>query len=114
MMLAAFNSPDYWTEKKEKYNILKERYEAVKNALKEEKYSEFFSALPYNSGYFMCIELKQGLNAEDVRKQLLDKYDTGVIVIGDVIRIAFSAVSREVVPEIFENIYGACRDLLNK
>ena len=62
----------------------------------------------------MCIELKQGVKAEDVRQLLLSKYDTGVIVIGSVIRIAFSSVSKNVIPEIFENIYSACRELLIK
>jgi len=30
------------------------------------------------------------------------------------VRIAFSAVSEKIIPEIFENIYSACKDLLNK
>ena len=112
MMLAAFDSSTYWQEKKEKYDILKSRYEMVKKVLENEKYAQYFTALPYNSGYFMCIELKLGLNAEDVRLKLLEKYDTGVIVIGDVIRIAYSAVSEKLIPEIFENIYGACEELV--
>ncbi|MDD5732018.1 MAG: aminotransferase class I/II-fold pyridoxal phosphate-dependent enzyme [Patescibacteria group bacterium] len=111
LMLAAFEAPDYEQEKKEKFAILKERYEAVRSTLQNEKYAEYFSPLPYNSGYFMCLELKHGLKAEDVRQKLLEKYDTGVIVIGDVVRIAFSAVSVKLIPEIFENIYSACKDL---
>lgn len=111
LVLSVFDSPTYWEEKKEKYDILKSRYEAVKEALKNEKYAEYFTPLPYNSGYFMCLELKGGLKAEDVRVKLLEKYDTGTIVIGNVVRIAFSAVSAKLIPEIFENIFEACKEL---
>jgi len=111
LLMAVFNSPTYWDEKKEKYEILKSRYEKVKEVLQNEKYAKYFTPLPYNSGYFMCIELKQGIKAEDLRQKLLEKYDTGVIVIGEVVRIAFSAVSVALIPELFENIYGACQEL---
>ena len=59
----------------------------------------------------MCIELKKGLVAEEVRKHLLDKYSTGVIVLGNVIRLAFSAVPQSKLPELVGNIYKACVDL---
>ena len=111
LLLQAFDSPTYWKEKEEKYLILKSRYEKTKEVLQNKKYAEVFRPLPFNSGYFMCIELKNNLQAEDVRKHLLQKYETGVIVIGKVIRIAFSSVSSEKIPLLFENVYSACKDL---
>ncbi len=114
LLLQAFDSPTYWTEKEEKYKTLQSRYEKTKAVLQNKKYEEVFSALPFNSGYFMCIELKHGLNAEAVRKHLLQKYETGVIVIGKVIRVAFSSVSKEKIVLLFENLYNACNDLLNE
>jgi len=111
LLLQAFDSPTYWKEKEEKYHILRSRYETTKTVLQNKKYAEVFQALPFNSGYFMCVELKNGLNAEDVRKLLLEKYDTGVIVIGSVIRVAFSSVSQEKISLLFENLYAACKDL---
>ena len=68
-----------------------------------------FTALPYNSGYFMCVKLKNK-DGESVRQILLDKYDTGVIAIGNILRIAFSSMKTEVIAEIFENIYKACKE----
>ena len=76
----------------------------------QEKYEEFFTPLPYNSGYFMCIELKENLDAEKVRHILLSKYDTGIIAMPPLIRIAFSAVAKTNIKTLFENIYSACKE----
>jgi aspartate/methionine/tyrosine aminotransferase len=110
LVLKAFESPTYAAEKKEKYNLLKSRYDKVKEVLKDKKYAEYFEALPYNSGYFMCIKLKEGLDSEKVRQALLSKYDTGVISMGGVLRLAFSAVAVKDIEELFENIYKACQE----
>ena len=106
----AFSEPKYLNEKKKKYNLLRKRFKAVNKVLKEHKeYMDEFTALPYNSGYFMCVKLKNK-DGESVRQILLDKYDTGVIAIGNILRIAFSSMKTEVIAEIFENIYKACKE----
>jgi len=107
--LNAYNSENYEKEKEEKFNLLKERYDEVKEVFKDKKYEEFFSALPYNSGYFMCIKLKNK-NAEDIRQKLLEKYDTGVIAMGNLLRLAFSSVAKKEIKQLFENIYNACKE----
>jgi len=114
LVLGGFSSKNYLEEKKEKFNKLKERYDKVRELLDKNKqrYSEFFEALPFNSGYFMCVRIKD-LDAEDVRKTLLDKYSTGVISINDLLRIAFSATPTDKIPILFENIYNACLDVKN-
>lgn len=112
LLLSAFNSPDYHRQKKEKYNIMKERYEAVKDALKDEKYKEAFSPLPFNSGYFMCIDLVEGLDGEEIRQLLIEKYSIGVINLNNVLRIAFAAVAAKNVKEMFDGIYAACKEYL--
>jgi hypothetical protein len=105
----AFSDTKYSNEKKEKYRILKTRFETVEKVLKEnEKYKDKFLPLPHNSGYFMCIQLTG--DAERIRQILLEKYDTGVIAMGNILRIAFSAVKTELIPELFENIYKACSE----
>lgn len=111
LVLKALDSPDYEKEKKEKYELLKSRYLRVKEVLKDNKYSDVFSALPYNSGYFMCIEIKQRIDAEKVRQILLQKYDTGVISMGNLLRITFSSVAEKDIKELFDNIYNACKEL---
>lgn len=110
LLLAAFNSKEYKAQKAAKYNIMKARYDAVKVTLDDEKYKTYFSALPYNSGYFMCVQLADGLIGEEVRKILIEKYGIGVISLGSILRIAYSAVAATDVKELFEGIYKACAD----
>jgi aspartate/methionine/tyrosine aminotransferase len=111
LLYKVYSAPTYEDAKKKKYAILKTRYNILRDELAKTVYAEYFSPLPFNSGYFMCIELKKGLVAEDIRKHLLEKYSTGVIVLGNVIRLAFSAVPQNKLPELVENIYKACKDL---
>ena len=112
LLLAAFNSNEYAEQKVAKYNIMKKRYDAVKASLSNEKYKEYFTAIPYNSGYFMCIQLSEGLEGEKVRRILIDKYSIGVISLKNVLRIAYSAVAANDVSKMFEGIYSACKECL--
>lgn len=110
LLLEAFKSPDYAAQKAAKYDILKQRYDAVKEALQEEKYKAYFTAIPFNSGYFMCVKLAEGLDAEKLRKILIEKYSIGVISLGNLIRVAYSAVAASDIKELFEGIYLACKE----
>ncbi|MDD1443192.1 hypothetical protein MEO93_23105 [Dolichospermum sp. ST_sed3] len=110
----AYFSAQYEADKKEKFDTLKSRYQTIIEVLFDPKYLEFFAALPFNSGYFMCIELKDPLKAEAVRKILLDKYSTGVIVFENLIRLAFSAVPQSKIRELIDNIYLACKDYIEQ
>lgn len=114
LLFKAYFSQQYEADKNDKYITLKSRYKAIIQVLADTKYSEYFTALPFNSGYFMCIELKDHLNAEGIRKILLDKYSTGVIVFGNLIRIAFSAVPQSKIHELISNIYLACKDYIDQ
>jgi len=111
LLYKVYSAPTYDASKQAKYNILKNRYAVLRNEVNKPAYQEYFKALPFNSGYFMCVEPKKGLVAEEVRKHLLEKYSTGVIVLGNVIRLAFSAVPQAKIPQLVENIYKACKDL---
>ena len=112
LLLQAMASPTYAMEKKDKFALLQSRYETVKRVLteNENRYADAFTPLPFNSGYFMCIRLKGGLQGEAVRRKLLDAYDTGVIALGPILRFTFSSVSVKNIPEAFENIYRACKE----
>ncbi len=111
LLYKVYSADTYEASKKEKFEVLKNRYQILRVEISKPEYAEYFEALPFNSGYFMCIEPKKGLVAEDIRKHLLEKYSTGVIVLGNVIRLAFSAVPQAKIPELVENIYNACKDL---
>ncbi len=111
LIIESMKSSNYKKEKDENYNILKLRFLKLQEVLKDKKFAEYFQPLPHNSGYFMCVKLKEDLNSEDIRKRLLEKYETGVVSIGNVIRVAFSGIAQKNITELFENIYSACKDL---
>ena len=97
----------YLLEKAEKYTILKRRAEKVKEVLKNKKYSDAWEMYPFNSGYFMCIKLKN-INSEKYRLHLLHNYGVGVISPNDTdIRIAFSGVEEENIQELFDIMLDA-------
>jgi aspartate/methionine/tyrosine aminotransferase len=110
LMYAAYNSAEYGVQKRAKYRIMQTRYEAVKEALKEEKYRKYFKALPFNSGYFMCVQLAEGLDSDKVRQVLIQKYSIGTISLNGILRLAFSAVAASDIKEMFEGIYKACEE----
>lgn len=110
LLVMAWESEEYEQEKLAKFKIMKQRYQKVKEVLFDGKYDNYFKAYPFNSGYFMCIRLKEGIPGEEIRQILLKDYDTGVISFGDILRIAFSAVAERDIPELFENIYQACKN----
>lgn len=112
LILDAYKSESYEDEKLQKFDILKSRYEKVVEILESHpEYSEVFKPLPFNSGYFMCVEINNDLVAEEVRKQLIKKYSTGTVAIGNLIRIAYSATPEDKLETVFNNIYKAGLDL---
>ncbi|HIH37593.1 aminotransferase class I/II-fold pyridoxal phosphate-dependent enzyme [Candidatus Woesearchaeota archaeon] len=103
----AITSPTFEQEHNEKYGILKRRFLKVEEVLRDKKFDDVLEPFPFNSGYFMCVRLKGGIDAEKVRKELLEKHDTGVIAIQDYIRVAFSSVPEKDIKRLFDNIYNA-------
>ncbi len=110
-ILSILDSPDFPAQKQQKFEILKARAIKTKEVLDSGKYTDQFIYYPFNSGYFMCLELKN-VKAEDLRVHLLDKYGVGTISVNETdLRIAFSCIEVEQIPELFELIYAGCKDL---
>ncbi|MFS1513993.1 aminotransferase class I/II-fold pyridoxal phosphate-dependent enzyme [Chengkuizengella sp. SCS-71B] len=110
-ILHALKSPDYEQQKLEKYNIMKGRANKVKEILKNEKFQTVWDYYPFNSGYFMCLELKN-IDAETLRVHLLDKYEIGTIALGEKdLRVAFSCIEEEDLEDLFIKIYQAIIEL---
>ena len=110
LLLATYNDRNYNSQKDAKFTLMQTRYEAVKDALKDEKYQQYFTPLPFNSGYFMCISLASGLKGEEIRQLLINKYSIGTISLGNNLRLAFSAVAATDIKDLFEGIYDACSE----
>ncbi len=111
MLLATYQSESYAQEKEQKYAILKARYDKLKSILDSHpEYQQEFTALPFNSGYFMCVKPLR-VDAESLRQRLLQEYSTGVIAFSGIIRVAFSSTPSSQLEQLFDNLYQACKGL---
>jgi aspartate/methionine/tyrosine aminotransferase len=111
LVLKAFESEGFATEKKNKFALLKARALKVKEVLQDDKYNDAWTYYPFNAGYFMCLRLRT-VNAETLRQHILNKYGVGVISVGDTdIRVAFSCTEVEDIKELFDLVYQGVKDL---
>ena len=111
LILKGMNHSEYDDEKKEKFETLKNRAMTVKQVVNEPVYRDYWDVYPFNSGYFMCIRLKN-VDAETLRVHLLDTYGVGLISIGKQnIRVAFSSMEADEVKELFDIILKGIKDL---
>ncbi|MEE8554125.1 MAG: aminotransferase class I/II-fold pyridoxal phosphate-dependent enzyme, partial [Desulfobacterales bacterium] len=111
VILRSMLGDNYTKEKEEKFKILKSRSKRVKEVLLDPRYKEAWDVYPFNSGYFMCIKLKS-VDAEALRLHLLDKYGVGLISMGKTdLRIAFSCLEENEIPELFDIILKGVEDL---
>ena len=114
MLLQAYNHPDYARQKQEKFETLKARFLRIRQILRRHpEYRESFVAMPFNSGYFMCVK-PVGVEAEPVRRRLIADYQTGTIVLGGLLRLAFSSVPLERLEALFANLDAAVRAAKNE
>lgn len=111
LSIEAFADKGYAAQKKAKYAVLKSRYQEIRRILKKNaKYAESFEVMPFNSGYFMCVK-PIGVEAEAVRKRLIEGYSTGTIVLSGLIRLAFATVPLKNLAQLFDAVDSAIRDL---
>ena len=111
IILKSMEDKNYELYKLEKFELLKKRALKIKTVLKNPKFKNAFDVYPFNSGYFMCIRLKD-VDAEQLRVHLLDNYGTGLISIGSKnIRVAFSCLEESDVETLFDIILCGIADL---
>ena len=109
--IEALRSPKFLEQKEEKFQVLKGRALKVKEVLNSGKYDSAWTYYPFNSGYFMCLKLKN-VDAEKLRVHILEKYGVGGISIGKTdLRIAFSCIEEKDIAELFDIIYQGVQDL---
>jgi aspartate/methionine/tyrosine aminotransferase len=106
----AMAEPAFAEESRKKQKTLERSARKVKEVLTSADFSDVWEAYPFNAGYFMCLKLKA--DAETYRTHLLEKHGVGVIADGaHDIRVAFAGVEEEEVPELFETLAKAAREL---
>ncbi|CAM4115436.1 aminotransferase class I/II-fold pyridoxal phosphate-dependent enzyme [Paenibacillus alkaliterrae] len=111
-VLRALTSPDFESQKAEKYDIMKRRANRVKALLDSGRYGDVWGYYPFNSGYFMCLKLSH-VSAEAVRVHLLNQYGIGTIALGETdLRVAFSCIEEEHLEELYDTIFKAVNELI--
>ncbi len=111
LLLKSMADENYEKYKLEKFELLKKRALKIKKILKNPTFNDFFDVYPFNSGYFMCIRLKD-VDAEVLRVHLLDNYGVGLISFGEKnIRVAFSCIEEHDVETLFDFILRGINDL---
>jgi aspartate/methionine/tyrosine aminotransferase len=98
-------------EHQEKRAVLEARARRSREILGSSDFADVWEPYSFNSGYFMCLKLKH-VGAEPYRKHLLEKHGIGVIADGERdIRVAFSAVEIDDLPELYSTMATAAREL---
>lgn len=111
VILRSLQSQEFEQEKHQKFQLMKSRATKVKEVLNSEKYDKYWSYYPFNSGYFMCLQLKK-INAEKLRVHLLNQYGVGTVAINPTdLRVAFSCVEKHEIEELFDLIYKGAKEL---
>jgi aspartate/methionine/tyrosine aminotransferase len=98
-------------ERKQKCETLRARATRVFEVANAPRFAESWKVYPFNSGYFMCIELPD-VDAEVLRVRLLDEYGVGLIATSPTdLRIAFSCLEVDEVEPLFEDVHRAIAQL---
>jgi hypothetical protein len=113
-MLKTITDPRSAAEKEGYFKMLRGRYQAVKRFIKEKGEDPVLKPLPFNSGYFMSFRC-EGISAEELRRELLDHHGIGAIALGEkFLRIAFSALDEDQIPQVYQTIYQTAGELKNR
>jgi len=114
VLAKALSSGEMAAEQAAKRAILEARAHEAHRIVSGGEFDDVWDVYPCNAGYFMCLSLKQ-VGAEEYRKHLLDRHGIGVIADGERdIRVAFSAVELDELPELYATMAAAARELAEK
>jgi aspartate/methionine/tyrosine aminotransferase len=111
ILLDMMQGEAYKRERVAKYKVLKARADRVREVAYDPQYADCWEVYPFNSGYFMCVRLRDA-SSEAVRQQALNAHGVGTIAIGETdLRIAFSCIDLEEIPDIFRLLAQSVREL---
>jgi aspartate/methionine/tyrosine aminotransferase len=108
----ALEAPEVDAERQAKADMLCARASRVYEISHQPRFKESWDVYPFNSGYFMLIEVK-GVEAERLRVHLLDQHGVGLIATGKHdLRVAFSCLEVDDVEPLFEIVHKAIQELI--
>lgn len=110
LLLRAIKNKLYEKDKAAAFELIAAKYYKVKEVLSKIS-SDKIEIMPFNSGYFMCLKLKN-MKAETLRRYLLTELAIGTISIQEnFLRIAYSSVDVDKMEELFTEIFAAAEKL---
>jgi len=108
LMLKVMEDPRTPGEKQAYRDMLKRRYNLVKDFLRLNPNHPVLQPLPFNSGYFMSFRCNG--DAEALRQELLQKHGIGTVSLGkQCLRVAFSSIDEEKIAAVYGQIYETAR-----
>ena len=111
IMIRAMKNPEIEAEKLKFRTGLEARYKKVRAFVDARKNNKALTALPFNSGYFMCFRCN-GFSSEDLRQKLLNENGIGTIAIDNAhLRVAFSSLDESSIEQVYSTIYKAAEEL---
>jgi aspartate/methionine/tyrosine aminotransferase len=111
IVLKAMSDADYAGQREQKLAVMAARAAKVKEVLAQERFAPAWTPYPFNSGYFMCLRLKD-LDAEAFRLRLLDQYGIGVIATGSSdVRVAFSCIEEGEIAPLFDAMFQCAQEM---
>lgn len=116
VLLQALRGGNAKAEVDEVRAIAADRFHAVQPALAELD-PELLRPLPFNSGFFVMLELNPalGLDPHEVRRYLIANHDTGIVASPpNYLRLAICSVSEAGLPEMVRRIEKGVRELAAK
>ncbi len=88
-------------------DVLARRYRILKEALA--KPSEHWTIYPFNAGCFCLLELRTGLDADQVRQRLIAEESVGVVNQGSTqLRLAFCSLKEEAIEPLVAALERVC------
>jgi aspartate/methionine/tyrosine aminotransferase len=109
IVLKALNDPEFRAQQAEKVKTLRGRAGVTATEARRPEYADCWDVYPFNSGYFMCLRLKDA-DADTVRVRLLDEHGVGTIALGKTdLRVAFSCLTEAQIPNVFAAAAKAVR-----
>ena len=109
--IKVLRAAEFKSETLKKAELLERRYRKAKIAANLKKYENLWKVYPFNSGYFLCLQILP-TTSEAVRLHLLEQHGVGTISInGHDLRVAFSCIEEHEIEEMFELIGDSVKSL---
>ncbi len=101
IVFRSLEDPAFRKQQAEKVALLRARASVVARECRKAEYADCWDVYPFNSGYFMCLRLKDA-DADQVRVRLLEDHGVGTIALGmRELRVAFSCLAEAQIPGVF-------------